>query len=491
MIFVIISILFAAYRLYNLNPDMDLEGNLICILIFMAIDLCVIVRRECTTRVLRKNWLSMFNLFLASFVCVHFQSFADLLVFGRVAGDFKKIYMDDPLVLKSAYICLLGLGTLVLGYLCADTQKKPHFSGKVPGYFKVSGKMYSIATIMQVVLVAVFFAVNGRMYLSRSYSQEMLNSMSGTINAYIGIFASDSILISILVKACLLSKMGKRVSFWEYCKSHNLLFYASWLFYLALILICGDRGPVISGACAFVFGYLLVSRKKISFAKLAVVLAAAAIVVSVLGISRRGTYEGEDIAARNAGYVDDLFSIQSVIPFTKELAGSNKTVLWAVESTPDMFPFRKGLFAANNILSIIPFSGRITAALGLSRAAELGHSPAFLDWYTQGNNVTYGVGTSTVADIYLDFGIIGVAVVLFLLGLLFRKVEISVLCRPAHKVPPFVLCTGIVLFSNAIYLPRAILLSMLRNIVWLYLLLLIFVLIDSLFERKAKKRISE
>lgn len=85
---------------------------------------------------------------------------------------------------------------------------------------------------------------------------------------------------------------------------------------------------------------------------------------------------------------------------------------------------------------------------------------------TKEYNAHYGLGTNMVIDLYMNFGIPGVAVFMFLLGLLATKFQ-----REAYYSNNFnYMIAYVFLVALAIYMPRSTVFDPLRPIIWAILL---------------------
>lgn len=462
---------------------LSLESGLTFSLSLAAASVITVFTGKEQNKLMSKNWVSVFYIFLGAYLIVHFQKYLDLLLNPYMTDRFN-VYSNHHNVLKTAYISVIGLISLLLGYQICRSYNIKYKIKAFQEYQACNGRIFRNISTMFLVSVVLFFMINGNLYLSGNYSQEMLNNMSGSINAYIVLIVDFMMYASIIVKSIELSKLRTRTTFVQYLRSFNIPFYCSLLFYLFLVLVSGDRGPLITYFCAFLYGYLLVSKKKINIASIIVLFISASLIVSVLGVARQDTNRSAD---KNSEYYQTVMAGESILPLTDELANSNRTAIWAIESTPSTFPYRHGLYTLNNVLYVIPFSNTILRMLGvdLSMLSSFGHSSAFLDWYSQGDKVTSGVGTSTIADIYLDFGPIGVIVVLFVLGLLLRKVDYITKTHDIKDISLWWQVCGIVLFSNAVYMSRSVLLFQLRNVVWLYVVMYVIL---HLFQKRTHEK---
>lgn len=447
------------------------KGMTMVLMLVLASIIVLIIQNMLSPRNKRNEKVGVFSFFLIAYLCVHFQTFTNMMVFDDYVDNFN-VYNDKVVNLRTALVSLVGLEAYLLGNSIFLSKKNniqlDKFRVMVADY-KVLRKRTDFFLLMSVLL---FFVLNGKTYLAGAYSQEMLNSMSGTMNAYSGILVELLLYSAIILKIYSTKEDNKNISVIGYLKSFSALFYISITIYLGLVVISGDRGPLISFVLSMAFGYIMITKRRFRWITLIMFFVVGGLFISVMGIARADR-SGGSYNLQNNEYVLTILNLNSVFPFTEELAGSNRTAIWAVESTPSEYPFRYGLFSLNHILGIIPFSGKILNTLGINinGSNHYGHSASFLDWYTQGDNVTAGVGTSTVADIYLDFGVPGIVIVLFIIGMFYSKLDKIIMNYQSLNVPIFTMITCLVFFSGSVYLARASILPQFRNIVWLYILL--------------------
>src|SRR5690606_20135462 len=142
----------------------------------------------------------------------------------------------------------------------------------------------------------------------------------------------------------------------------------------------------------------------------------------------------------------------SVMPFTKELAGSIRTVHIGIDAVPEKYDFFYGLFTFQNFSLIIPgFNGFINNNLGIN--LEYLTSAKFLTFIDLGASATWGIGTSAVADVYLDFGVLGLILIFFFFGYFSRKIEVNVMVFSTIQVIPLIVY--ILYFGFSIYISRS------------------------------------
>ena len=79
-----------------------------------------------------------------------------------------------------------------------------------------------------------------------------------------------------------------------------------------------------------------------------------------------------------------------------------------------------------------------------------------------GPNPSWGLGANLIADIYMNFGLIGIIILMFILGLIIRKLQLSLI----EGSSVLNLVVYLFLLSFSLYLPRSAYLTPLRFVLW-------------------------
>src|SRR5690606_6741284 len=98
-------------------------------------------------------------------------------------------------------------------------------------------------------------------------------------------------------------------------------------------------------------------------------------------------------------------------------------------------------------------------------------SAQLLTLYDLGSFATWGVGTSCVADTYLDFGTIGVILIFGFFGFSSRYLELAAFNKALPSIFILVCCFSVVSYS--IYIPRATILYSLNKTIYISFFILI------------------
>jgi hypothetical protein len=171
----------------------------------------------------------------------------------------------------------------------------------------------------------------------------------------------------------------------------------------AIFLIGGDRGPVAQIAVGFALAFAATVRP-IRHWEFALLTLAGFVIFSLIGIWRSGADISEAAALQEYGYWQVSANLaQSFVPLTQSIL------------IADAEGFSFGLLWLSQIVGVVPFAQQILFLMTDLSLADVSSS-TLITTTTLGENAGSGIGTSFVADIYLNFGVAGLIVLSALYG---------------------------------------------------------------------------
>lgn len=171
----------------------------------------------------------------------------------------------------------------------------------------------------------------------------------------------------------------------------------------AIFLIGGDRGPVAQIAMGFALAFAATVRP-IRHWEFALLTLAGFAIFSLIGIWRSGAGISEAATLQEYGYWQVSANLaQSFVPLTQSIL------------IADAEGFSFGLLWFSQIFGVVPFAQQILFLMTDLSLTDVS-SAALITTKTLGENASSGIGTSFVADIYLNFGVAGLIVLSALYG---------------------------------------------------------------------------
>lgn len=176
------------------------------------------------------------------------------------------------------------------------------------------------------------------------------------------------------------------------------------------------------------------------------------------------------MAYNGEGTNSTFLESKSISPQTKELGSSVKALHVAVSSVPKKNDYFYGRLQLQFILGTIPFGTEFKRLLFEDNSYKTTGSGNFITWVVLGENPYYGLGTTCVADLYLDLDFLGVLIGMFIFGILIRKSELALF---EEQIPSlFLQVFSFVYLAFSLYIPRSMLLFNLKICVFIFIVLI-------------------
>ncbi len=403
-------------------------------------------------------------IFIIGYVIVFFQKYIDL-VLGNCSKLDTYLFMSHTIINKTALLSLVGLVAFLLSYITTNNnfQLKSSYTSNIP--IKPLNYLLGIAVLL-------FVFINGADYIIGSYNQEYLDNRQGSIGAYSEVLVRA--LIIVILTFDVHNSHNKKVNFLKYAKRLGFIFNFSLFLYIALVMLSGDRGPIIQVLIIYFAAYVLKYKPKIRLIYFIFLLFAGAILMSLLFTTRRqdkslSFSERFVTAVREEG----SYESESILPITEELANSVRCTHYAVSYVPNRHSHLYGSFQCRELTGAIPFSSVLTKHI-YDSDIKYKSSAHFVTYINQGYFYTYGEGTTCIADLYLSWGVWGVLIGMFLFGFLVKKVELTTLCISNDQIPIPYIALALVLFGCALYIPRGTILGQLNYFVFSCIIIFLY-----------------
>lgn len=394
--------------------------------------------------------------FVLGYLIVFFQRYFDLALGLRAPTD--NCFASQGVILKCAIISLVGQSAFFLAYILPKKNILcPNHSHPQRIIDTKTWKWIFVGTVL------LFYVFNiTKLFAAYTYSQASLTAEGGTWANYSSMLVQITfvLLISYTLRNANVARIKNIKDFYVRLgfPVHIAIFA-----YIFFFLMIGDRTPLIIMVCVYMGGLCIAVPKKLSSVHLLTAVVVGALVLSILGLSRNGR---SDLI----GAVEELQNKESsVFPVTDELASSVLTLHYAVEYVPSRYDYTHGAFILRRLISCIPFGDRLFFSL-FNLDWRYTSSAFFVTWIIQGDSFTYGNGTSCNADLYIEFGIWGVMIGLFLWGIFCRYLESHV--TSYNSIYFYV--TYLFTLGYSVYVSRAYLLVFLNYIVFAILVDLIW-----------------
>lgn len=441
------------------------EQNQIDISIIIALDLFSILiflfRKEQFNELEYTNIRAVY-IFLISYIIVYFQLNIDYIL-GNIGININRIWVSSEIVIQSLIISSMGFTSFLIGY----SQNKNKKSKQI-----VDIKQANIIflKLLATVLYCLFIVNINPLYILRGYGVYEM----GDVSRYCAILFELTMAAVFMQISINLKIKNKKISLIKYIKEigiYNILLIFN---YFVIVLLSGDRGPIIYTLLGFIGAYVYLTNIKISKIKVIIIIIIAAVILSIMGLVRANIPRGGkmdlvnivEIVRESKKPYKQLEGTKSIFNPTIELATSVRTLHTGIDYINNSGKFFYGKFQLYQLATIIPLGQKILQRIFGEKEYYLS-SERFITYLIGGEGG--GEGTCCIIDIYLDFGLIGVIIIMFIFGIYLRKIDINIFSK--MKCNLIELCSYIVLFQYSVYIPRSTIISNIRNIIWLYLIL--------------------
>lgn len=429
IILVAISLVMLGHAPRNINAPFMLQCFAVA---FVSIILYFRLKKKRKRRMIISHSL----LFTIAYCVVFYQFDIDYLL-GLVDMTFRTNVLtifNESVVCKALCIANIALNSFFFGL--SINENKIYKTNAVYSF----GNYQKSLTGLSFLLLLVYLIVVDKQYLFNGYAK----GYDAGYPAQLTMSLLQATLIAFVVIKCYICrKEDKEIcatsDFWREFKFQIIICILTAL----LILMSGRRTEAVSVLFSLFFGFVYVYRGKIPVIRIAVVVAFLSFIFSFLSFYR--TINGGD--ANEA--VEAVSNISSVFPPTRELAFNASSLHIVLSYVPSQVDYNYGTSFFPGFLTIVPGLHKIF--LNLADLPLVKQNSAFFCTIYGNGNLSWGLGTSCVADVYLSFGIIGVIIIFILWGRYLGFLEkISI----ADLANPFLLALALCTYKELIYITR-------------------------------------
>lgn len=438
----------------------EAQSNMFNITYSIFIFACVIIYLISSTKLYR-NSVKYDLFFLLGFCIVHFQI---PVIFSL---GFTNLYTDFVILNKNLMNYLTWFsGVSILFWMIGSQLVSFYLFGrKIKPQIKEIKKIIIRQPIADIFLIIVFLGfviVAGKPLLSGVYD----GGQSWGANAtYFYMLLRAFLIVRIFYFFYINNDTPSiQVLFFRFLNEKTLFFIT--VSYILLFFIGGQRSSILELLILIVCCFS-VYIKKIPFFIILIGLVVGGFIFTLLGMGRTANSSELKGNILSRGFEAFESKNESISLPTDELSGSNKITYIAFEYFPSEINYLYGKTMLVDILGVIPFSGKLL--LGDSRALD-STSTLLFTYLDQGTHSSYGAGSEVLADVYINWGVIGTFITFFVFGGF-----ISFLQFKFHITKEFywsLIAAAIII--SALFINRAQLLSPLKDIFYVLIFVKIF-----------------
>ena len=441
---------------------------IVVILIILGISLILFSIRKLPPS-LKGNYLTSTFLFTLSFLIVHFQFYLDYALGLRQDLNLGMIYLNYDIVPKAISLAALSAIAFFIGSTFALLSPPKSRKFDIDFDVDIGNEIQSLRIIKLIMafMLALYFYGTPLYYFQGGYNELMNNGSLSYIHyksAHI-FYLSIAAYIICMINMILKKKMKLNIS--QYLRIIGPTALTIIAIYLCSCLIAGNRRPLIAILTLLACGYYISQVKKLKLKNMAAIIIVAASALQVTSFLRlvdghQSLSERIELAINNKAESAN-YTEPSILPFTTELA----TSLRAYHSTVMHMEENKGVFGLSTVgylISIIPGLGLLVESM---TSIKLTTSSLLI---TEWMGADHGMGTTVLADVYIDYGFIGSIIIFLLFGALLSRLDAVTYERYLNN-NLLVQILALLYISNAVFLSRSSIMQVFADIVLIYVII--------------------
>lgn len=359
-----------------------------------------------TQRKFRENWVRFDVLFIIGYTIVHFQ-IPFLASIGVEPSNPNFIWINIDVVNFATWMSTVSITFWLFGYSFLQRKNKVILSKWDIANVKVNYMIYD--TLLLIIFILFLSTVGGALFAG---------TYEGTSNWGVGSVYAFLILQNLLYLRVIyfFKDLPKNMPLKRVFLNllNNKIFSIIAIMYIFLFLIQGDRGPVLQ-ILLIIAGSYVIFVKPISFFKLLSFVIVGAFLFTIISLGRgsdASKFDEGNIFQRGLSSYNDISDDTNI---TDELASSVRIQYTALNIVPEIHPYLYGQIFLFNIVGVIPFMS--STLIHVFNIPEMYLSSAkFFTIMELGPNPEYGVGSELLADIFINFGLFGTFIIMFLFG---------------------------------------------------------------------------
>ncbi|MET4081165.1 oligosaccharide repeat unit polymerase [Pedobacter sp. UYP30] len=418
--------LILAVILYFLAPNK--YDFTICCVAFALFLYSASITVKSTSR--KEGFLSFTLFFTVSFFLVNF--FYPIFIYPidkYYFPVFGRFYFNEAVITKATLLALVGYCSFSVGVSYFFGKTKVRFSGSI--FQMKSGKKVILKYSYKIILVLTWVLSFITFYMARE------GIFQRSSDAFVNVEPSILVIAQCLVNLLII------LNFYLKKPLKNL---AIVIIYSLVFIYVGDRGSAVQTSLVLLLSYNLF-YKKIRKTKVVFIFLAGFIGLTVVSSLR-----GKDGGSKQLNQVE----YSHYYDFAMDLIVNNRN-LYAGYDYANKNGLNYGTSSLPYIFAPIPLlPSYITTKLFNATPQQLSSGTIL----TNDVGATWGLGTNLIADLYMQFGFLGVLLLMFLLGRLISSLALN------NGSGLFTTICYIFVCSFSIYMARSSLFDSLRYIAW-------------------------
>jgi oligosaccharide repeat unit polymerase len=451
------------YEKYSFNQEMIFVGFLV---LLISTFIFIFTSRKGT----RSQYFRFSMIFIFGYIIVHFQLYIDYLLNNY--GMFSlRMFTIDSVGMRAYYLSLSSILAFYIGYYVY--QRYHNDQNYRPNINIHNNKTLISTSVIKIILLSqiiIYFVFSDYRYFIGNYGTVSNSGISTYVEYFLNL--SYVALIVSIINNSTHTFQSSNSSLKQYLKTLGNPVLILMSIYAASVIASGDRGYFLNIAIVSFLGYLYVSKKKIGIVSLISIATVSIVLLFVLGVIRE-QQGSSNLSYRKITNFEEIkqpsVTASSWSQLSNEYARSLRSLHGAIMYVSDNgLNYGEGILYS--IMGIIPGLGRVYKIITHKTDWEL-VSSKIITKYLYGDYSNHGLGTTCVADLYLDMGYLLTVVCFLFFGMYSRFLDTQLFVYPSRSV--LILCMIVSFYVAAIYIPRSSIIVVFREGVIIYLIIML------------------
>lgn len=435
--------------------------QIITILTLSAVTIVVFFKDKNVTATQRFRLLRPSVLLLLGMCIIAYQNGIDLLV-----GNYDmntNVFLHHSLITKGIAFASMAIVAFIFGY----TNTSMPFNSINSKSYNQEISLDALIVLSTIFTLMFLSTVDSAFITGQSYVESGSLEDSHTNNSEILLNICNA---AVLIQYAI-NNTGRKMSLRRFIGGMPKLFIILLVLYLVLRLISGAREPVIRTSLILLFSYVYANREQ-PFRNFIFVICiiATSFILSIISIGR-GVITN-DLSKKYETGLAVYEARQSFSPSTEELASSQFCDMIAINEFEKQDNEHLHGAIQGRYLAVLFIPNRLLENIWPVET-EMQGSAYYITTLERGRKSNIGLGTTLQSDFYLDFGIVGMIVCMMLMGVLLKKVDLSLYSDVKLHYSLFATTMIIMLSSSAFYLSRSAFIPSIRLPLYTFILLYI------------------
>ena len=444
LLFVTIVLFIISILLYLFSPDTySLAYCNLLFIIYIASSI-LIIRHSISG----KNYFNFHLLFLISFFFVNFVYPVSIYPISPYYFPVYRFEFDPNFITKATALALLASSSYNIGVALQFGRKEKSKASPNTNFLTLQ---YLLIPLLYI-LFFFLFLFGGTQLLKFQFGSTF------HIPPGLLLFFQVSLGLSLVIAFYAKSYSG---SILDFLKNYNKAILLILLLYCFTFLATGDRGPLIQIVLiAFVSFTMFVRPMKLR--NFIIIVLSGMLFLTFISYARTETNQSATETGVTISKGMQYMKLNSFYDIGMDLIVNNRNLYTGYEYV-EKHGISYGKSMYHQLFSPFPkLPSLFTQLVFNSDPVDLSTARILTKEY----DAHYGLGTNMVIDLYMNFGVLGVIIFMFVLGFIASKFQ-----REAYYSNNFnYIIAYVFLVALAIYMPRSTIFDPLRPIIWAILL---------------------